>query len=117
ENPRSTSPGSIMPNYPWLLTQDIETNALAPRISALRKVGVPYPKGYEQKALADLNAQANETVKNLKMGSITSGSNKEIIALVAYLQRLGTDIKGLTPTPVPATPAPAVTPELPKPIE
>src|SRR5204863_834247 len=59
DDPRVTSPGSIMPRYSWLLTQKIETNALPSRIAALRKVGVPYVRGFEnQQALADLNAQA-----------------------------------------------------------
>jgi cytochrome c oxidase cbb3-type subunit I/II len=95
DDPRSMSPGSIMPRYSWLLTQNIETNALAPRLRALRKVGVPYPAGYEYgQALKDLDTQAAKVVENLKQGSITGNPNKEIIALIAYLQRLGTDIKG-----------------------
>ena len=94
EDPRSTSPGSIMPRYPWLLTQTLDTNALPSRISALRKVGVPYPAGYENdQAQKDLAKQANAVVKNLKIGSVTAKPDKEIIALIAYLQRLGTDIK------------------------
>ena len=36
-----------MPRYSWLLTQKIDTNAMPPRIAALRKIGVPYPVGYE----------------------------------------------------------------------
>jgi cytochrome c oxidase cbb3-type subunit I/II len=93
EDPRSTSPGSIMPSYPWLLTQKLETNSLSARISALRKVGVPYPQGYEQVALAELNAQAKKVTEGLKSGSIKAEPDKEIVALIAYLQRLGTDIK------------------------
>src|SRR5579862_8103071 len=42
ENPRSTSPGSIMPNYPWLLSQKLDTGVVIDRMRALRKVGVPY---------------------------------------------------------------------------
>lgn len=102
EDPRSTSPGSIMPRYPWLLTQTLDTNALPSRISALRKVGVPYPAGYEtDQAQKDLAKQANAVVKNLKIGSVTAKPDKEIIALIAYLQRLGTDIK-LAPGPTAA---------------
>jgi cytochrome c oxidase cbb3-type subunit I/II len=95
EEPESTSPGSIMPNYPWLLTQKLDTNALAGRIIALRKVGVPYPKGYENgEAQKELATQAAKVVENLKVGSITNApADREIIALIAYLQRLGTDIK------------------------
>jgi cytochrome c oxidase cbb3-type subunit I/II len=95
DDPRLTSPGSMMPRYSWLLTQKLETNAVAPRIAALRKVGVPYPPGYEhQGAQKDLVAQAEKIVGNLKQGMITNApANTEIIALIAYLQRLGTDIK------------------------
>jgi len=95
EDPRSTSPGSIMPNYPWLLTQAMDTNALSGRLKALRKVGVPYPAGYEDgEAQKELAAQAAKVVENLKTGSITNApADREIIALIAYLQRLGTDIK------------------------
>jgi cytochrome c oxidase cbb3-type subunit I/II len=94
DDPGSTSPGSIMPRYPWLLTQKIETNAVAPRIAALRKVGVPYPVGYESgDAQRDLRTQANTIVLGLKVGSVESEPDREIIALIAYLQRLGKDIK------------------------
>jgi cytochrome c oxidase cbb3-type subunit I/II len=97
DDPRSTSPGSIMPRYSWLLTQNIDTNAVAPRITALRKVGVPYPEGYEKQAVADLQAQAAKVVTNLKAGSIETTPDKEVIALIAYLQRLGVDIKAAVP--------------------
>jgi cytochrome c oxidase cbb3-type subunit I/II len=94
DDPRSTSPGSIMPRYPWLLTQKIDTNAVAPRIVALRKVGVPYPAGYENgPAQKDLQAQAEKITASLKTGLVETQSDREIIALIAYLQRLGTDIK------------------------
>ncbi|MGZ4961370.1 MAG: cytochrome-c oxidase, cbb3-type subunit I [Limisphaerales bacterium] len=93
DDPRSTSPGSIMPRYPWLLTQKLDTDCLPARLGALRKVGVPYPAGYEGKALGELKAQANTIVNNLKGGQVTADADKEIIAVIAYLQRLGTDIK------------------------
>ena len=92
--PQSTSPGSIMPRYSWLLTQKIETNAMPPRIAALRKVGVPYPVGYENgDAQNDLAKQADAIVLGLKVGLVESKPDREIIALIAYLQRLGKDIK------------------------
>jgi len=94
DDPRSTSPGSIMPRYLWLLTQKMETDSLPARLNALRKVGVPYPAGYENgPAQKDLQAQAGKVVANLKQGSVKGEADKEIIALIAYLQRLGTDIK------------------------
>ncbi len=94
DDPRSTSPGSIMPRYSWLLTQSMDTNALPARISALRKIGVPYPAGYENgDAQKDLLAQANGIVLGLKVGSVDTTADREIVALIAYLQRLGKDIK------------------------
>jgi len=95
ENPRSTSPGSIMPNYPWLLSQKLDVTSLPARLQALRRVGVPYPEGFENgPAQKDLAAQAEKVVQNLKTGSVPHAeTNREIIAVIAYLQRLGTDIK------------------------
>ncbi len=93
DDPRSTSPGSIMPRYPWLLTQRLDTTSLPARISALRRVGVPYAPGYESKALDDLNHQAEKVVADLKTGQVNAPADREIIAVIAYLQRLGTDIK------------------------
>jgi len=101
DDPRSTSPGSIMPRYSWLLTQKIEVDTLPSHLIALRRVGVPYPAGYENgPAQKDLQAQADKIVANLKLGSVKADSDKEIIALIAYLQRLGTDIKSAPVTTV-----------------
>ena len=94
DDPRATSPGSIMPRYPWLLTQKLDTPSLPARIRALRKVGVPYPDGYEHsQAQKDLETQAAKIVANLKVGMVNAQTNREIIAVIGYLQRLGTDIK------------------------
>jgi cytochrome c oxidase cbb3-type subunit I/II len=93
DDPSSTSPGSIMPRYSWLLTKKMDTNSIPPRITALRKIGVPYPDGLEQTAITEARKQADQIVANLKQGSIDAAPDKEIIALIAYLQRLGTDIK------------------------
>jgi cytochrome c oxidase cbb3-type subunit I/II len=94
DDPRATSPGSIMPRYSWLLGQKLETDSLPSRLAALRRVGVPYPVGYENgPAQKDLAAQADKIVADLKQGSVTAEPDREIIALIAYLQRLGTDIK------------------------
>ena len=85
-----------MPRYSWLLTQQLEVDALPGRLAALRRVGVPYPVGYENgPAQKDLQAQAAQIVADLKQGSVTAQPDREIIALIAYLQRLGTDIKAM----------------------
>ena len=62
----------------------------------MKKLGVPYPEGYEDKAINDLNKQAEEITASLKKDGIETASNKEIIALIAYLQRMGKDIKAET---------------------
>jgi cytochrome c oxidase cbb3-type subunit I/II len=99
DDPRSTSPGSIMPRYSWMLTQKLDMESLPARLNALRKIGVPYPAGYENgPAQKELQAQAQKVVANLKQGSITAEPDREIVALIAYLQRLGTDIKAAPAT-------------------
>jgi len=92
-DPQSTSPGSIMPAYPWLLDHSIDTSITAKKISTLRKLGVPYEEGYESKANADLMRQATVIQSNLKISEIETHKTAEIVALIAYLQRMGTDIK------------------------
>ena len=92
-DPRSISPGSIMPAYPWLLSQDLESSTTGTKISAMRSLGVPYPAGYETRAPEDLRLQAEATTQDLQKAGVTAEPQKEIVALIAYLQRLGTDIK------------------------
>jgi cytochrome c oxidase cbb3-type subunit I/II len=92
-DPGSVSAGSIMPAYPWLFEQLIDRNQTALKIHALQKVGVPYPEGYDDLANEDLDKQAALIVENLRMENIEVLPDAEIVAIIAYLQRLGTDIK------------------------
>jgi len=92
DNPRSMSPGSIMPVYPWLLERSNDYADLPMKISAMRTLGVPYAEGYEDVALDDLKKQAEGIVANLKDSGIETSWDKEIIALIAYMQKLGTGI-------------------------
>jgi cytochrome c oxidase cbb3-type subunit I/II len=98
QNPRQMSPGSIMPSYPWLLTQTLDTSGTRSKIRGLRSVGVPYGKGYENRANDDLRKQAEAIALDLQNSGVPAESDKEIIALISYLQRLGTDIKGASLT-------------------
>jgi cytochrome c oxidase cbb3-type subunit I/II len=93
ENPRSMSPGSLMPSYPWLLANDLDISTTESKINVMRSIGVPYPEGYEKVANDDLLAQAEKIAMDLQNAGAPAEPNKEIIALIAYLQRLGTDIK------------------------
>ena len=94
EDPTSMSPGSIMPAYPWLLENQLDTTTTGAKIRAMITLGVPYEKGYDQDANADLAKQAESITASLKQSGIKTKPDKEIIALIAYLQRIGTDIKG-----------------------
>lgn len=93
-DPRTMSPGSIMPPYPWLAEHDLDISTTAAKISALRSIGVPYPEGFEKTANDVLMKQAETIATDLQNQGVDVDANKEIIALIAYLQRLGTDIKG-----------------------
>jgi len=92
--PTSMSPGSIMPPYPWLIDDVLNTEFTAKKIRVMQQLGVPYPAAYDQLAELDLVDQAERIAANLKESGIEVSSDKEIIALIAYMQRLGTDIKG-----------------------
>jgi cytochrome c oxidase cbb3-type subunit I/II len=93
DDPQAVSTGSIMPSYSFLLEQDLDTASTAPKIKAMQQLGVPYEAGYADIANKDLMKQADEIAKNLKEDGIQTPSNKEIIAIIAYMQRLGTDIE------------------------
>jgi cytochrome c oxidase cbb3-type subunit I/II len=90
--PSSMSEGSIMPTYPFLIEQKIDTSSTVAKINAMRTLGVPYEKGYENQANKDLMTQANGIRINLKIEGIEVPANREVIALIAYMQRLGKDI-------------------------
>jgi cytochrome c oxidase cbb3-type subunit I/II len=88
--------GSIMPAYPHLYDDDLDTASTISKIHAMRKLGVPYEEDYEALANTELRAQAVKIKNNLyneSNGNVKISDKKEIIALIAYLQRLGKDIK------------------------
>ena len=92
KDPRSLSPGSIMPAYPWLLSNKLDVKHTGRKVRIMQSLGVPYPEGYDKQANADLQNQAVQIATGLKSGGYDVDADKEIIALIAYLQRLGTDI-------------------------
>jgi cytochrome c oxidase cbb3-type subunit I/II len=97
-DPKATSPGSIMPAYPWLATQQLDTTHVEGKVITLRRLGVPYPDGYEQRASTDLRTQAEQIAAGLQGAGFTVTADREIVAMIAYLQRLGKDIKGAAET-------------------
>ena len=92
DDPRSTTPQSIMPSYAHLLDQTIDFDALTARIRALNRLGVPYDRELtEAPALA--RAQARRIAASIvEQGGPEGLENRKVTALIAYLQRLGTDL-------------------------
>ncbi len=92
--PQTMSPGSIMPAYPWLIEDELNTSHTANKIKVLKMMGTPYPDGYETIAVDDLKKQASQIAARLRKDGIQDDKleSREIVALIAYLQRLGTDI-------------------------
>ena len=111
-DPQSTSAGSIMPAYQWLVTSAHDRSAVQAKMRAMVKLGVPYTDEDIETAQESMAEQALQIEKNLyadpefertyeadKKYAQENGEefiemrDREIVSLIAYLQRLGTDIK------------------------
>ena len=92
-DPTSMSPGSLMPSYGWLIRDKLNIERTQKKIEVMEKLGVPYPEDYAENSRDHLIQQANEITNNLKEQGVEVLADREIIALIAYLQRIGTDIK------------------------
>jgi cytochrome c oxidase cbb3-type subunit I/II len=117
-DPQSTSSGSIMPRYPWLITGNSSTldkSQTEAKMKVMTTLGVPYSDEDIASAQENMLAQGGKIENNLrddpdfastydaeKQYAQDNGDdfvemkNREIVALIAYLQRLGTDIKAET---------------------
>jgi cytochrome c oxidase cbb3-type subunit I/II len=91
-DPRKVNAQSIMPTYQWLAEKEIDVEATPAKIRVMQYLGVPYPEGYDLKANDDLKVQAEAISAGLKAQGIDVAANKQVIALIAYIQRLGTDV-------------------------
>jgi cytochrome c oxidase cbb3-type subunit I/II len=90
EDPRALSVGSNMPGYPALLQQDLQVATLPSKLAVQRTLGVPYPNWTPEQIATRVTTQAKEIAADLKAAGAYVAPEKEIIALIAYLQRLGT---------------------------
>jgi cytochrome c oxidase cbb3-type subunit I/II len=88
-NPRDVSPGSNMPNYPWLFTKRTKVEQLVSKINAMRRLGVPYDPPVEEVIQAQVDDQARAIVEGLAEKGAVVEPDKQIVALIAYLQKLG----------------------------
>jgi cytochrome c oxidase cbb3-type subunit I/II len=116
EDPRAINPQSLMPAYSHLLRQPLDFDGIQRKVDAMIMLGVPYGEAAKDgKAVEMARAQANQIGAELALqGSYRGLSDRKVIALIAYLQRLGTDLTRPTPATPPAdaapAPAPAATP-------
>jgi len=112
KNPRDVVPESNMPGFPWLFEATLESSKTGAKMAALRKVGVPYTDEDIANAPQSMAEQAEQIEKSLYVDpefertyeadkkyaeenglEFVEMRDREIVALIAYLQRLGTDIK------------------------
>jgi len=90
-DPRATSPNSVMPPYPWLVDATYDADDIRKSMRALQIAGTPYTDEQVAGTEAALAAQANKIVEGMKPAGIDTEPDREIVALIAYLQRLGKD--------------------------
>jgi len=100
-DPRSTSPGSNMPSYHWLESRTIDAPLARKKLALMQKLGVPYSNADVDAAEASQRRQADAVVTDLAQQGVTVLWNAEIVAMIAYLQRLGRDV-GVRPAPASA---------------
>jgi cytochrome c oxidase cbb3-type subunit I/II len=92
EDPSALTPKSVMPSYRWMLTDRLNFDGIQSRVDAMVMLGVPYGEAVER-APDMARAQAGEIAARIEAAGGPAGlADKEIIAMVAYLQRLGRDI-------------------------
>jgi len=106
EDPRSTSPNSIMPPYPHMLENELDLSDLPTKLKRLRVLGTPYSDEEVENAVEIAREEARTIAREVEAQGGPEGlENKQIVALVAYLQRLGKDIEASTTAEEGATPA------------
>jgi cytochrome c oxidase cbb3-type subunit I/II len=92
-NPRDTSPGSIMPNYPWLAENKTNVDMITKKLSAMKTLGVPYSDEEILNGKNQYMEQAKKVSENLAKENVQLDAESELTALIAYMQRLGVDGK------------------------
>jgi len=106
ENPRSVTPQSIMPSYAWLLTTAVEFETIARHVEAQQMLGVPYTDADIRNAALAAKTQAASVAREIAdQGGPKNLQDKQVVALIAYLQRLGRDIQAIPETAAPVAAA------------
>jgi cytochrome c oxidase cbb3-type subunit I/II len=88
-DPRAVSPGSNMPPYAWLADTRVDLERTEAKLRAMRSIGVPYTAEDLATATSEAKAQGADIAKSLKAEGADVDPQSEMVALIAYLQRLG----------------------------
>jgi cytochrome c oxidase cbb3-type subunit I/II len=104
KNPRDVTPGSTMPNYPWLYTDKTNVEALPAKLRVQRMLGVPYSPMSSEVISQLVTGQEQMIVDDLKTTGTNVLPDREIVALIAYLQKIGKSEKVVTPAELKKTP-------------
>ena len=110
-DPREIEPRSHMPAYEFLTEQPLDLSLAPRKLRVLRSLGHPYSDEEIAGAVADAEAQAARIAESLRRDGVALGEGQarsQAIALIAYLQRLGSDLGWRQAAPAPAAPAAAV---------
>lgn len=103
-DPRQVNPNSVMPSFAWLLKDTIDFAQIQTRVRAMAMIGVPYGEMVEEGvAQAAAEIQAGDIALEIEQAggpAVAETRDKKVIALIAYMKRLGTDL-----TKTPAVPA------------
>ena len=91
-DPQRMNEQSIMPKYDWFSVKDIDLDLIPVKIRAMQTLGVPYEEGFDEIAVEDLKSQAQKIANELKESGIDIEPTKQMIAMIAYLHKLGRDI-------------------------
>jgi cytochrome c oxidase cbb3-type subunit I/II len=88
-DPRSIAPASIMPTYAFLNERPIDLPLISAKVGAMKSLGVPYSDAEVQGAQAAAQTQATAIAADLDKQGVKVDPNSQMVALIAYLQRLG----------------------------
>ena len=111
EEPQKVTENSIMPSYPALLTQPLSFGDIPSRMKAMRTLGVPYSQEQIDGGIEQAQRQAAEIAAKIEQDNGPKGlADKRVVALIAYVDRLGRDLFK-TPPAAPAADAPKLAQE------
>jgi len=106
-DPQKMNEQSIMPKYDWFAEKDINLDLVPKKIKAMQTLGVPYADGFSDDAVEELLWQAQLIVDDLKASGIEIEPTKQMVAMIAYLHKMGKDIAAPIPAPVVSEDEPA----------